>query len=88
MATFKVIFKNRLNMEGQPFDLPADKLNANGAMIEFYGYGSREIRTGENFARDTWDYQVRDKDVDRFIEGLKSTPTVLEYKQVQDTPEE
>lgn len=81
MATFKVIFKNRLNLEGEPSDLPADKLNTNGAMVECYGFGSREIRQGESFARDTWDYQIREQDTDRFIEGLKSTPSVLEYRK-------
>ena len=80
MATFKVIFKNRLTLEGEASDHPADKLNTNGAMIESYGYASRELREGENFARDTWDYEIRDKDADRFVEGLKSTPVVIEYK--------
>ena len=81
MATFKVIFKNRLNVDGEPGDLPADKLDANGAMIEFYGYVERETREGEAFSRDTYEYQVRDSDTDRFVEGLKKTPTIIEYSQ-------
>jgi hypothetical protein len=81
MATFKVIFKNRLSLEGEPSDLPADKLNANGAMIESYGYVEREIRKGEDFSRDTWEYRIIDKDADRFIDGLKSTPAVIEYER-------
>jgi hypothetical protein len=82
MATFRIVFKNRLSLEGEPIDLPADKINANGAMIEFYGFASREKREGESFSRDTWDYEVRDQDADRFVEGLKSTPNLIEYKKL------
>jgi hypothetical protein len=81
MATFKIIFKNRLNLDGEPADLPADKLNTNGAMIDSYGYVEREMKDGEDFSRDTWEYEVRDTDADRFVEGLKSTPSVIEYKR-------
>ena len=81
MATFKIIFKNRINLQGEALDHPADKLNANGAMIESYGYVAREIREGENFARDTWEYDIREKDADRFAEGLKTSPDIIEYKR-------
>lgn len=81
MAIFRVTFKNGLNSEGEPFELPADKLDANGAMIDCYGYVEREIRDGENFSRDVYEYEIQDKDADRFIEGLKKTPNVLEYKK-------
>jgi len=83
MATFKVTLKNRLGIDGEPMDIPSDKLNANGAMIESYGYVSREIREGEGFARDLWEYEITDKDDDRFIEGLKSsTSVVIDYKKI------
>ncbi len=81
MATCKVIFKNGLNLEGEPFELPADKLNANGARIDSYGYVEREIKEGENFSRDTYEYEIPDKDANRFIEGLKNTPNVIDYKK-------
>ena len=81
MATFKVTFKNRLSIDGEPIDLPADKLNANGARIESYGYVSREIREGDGFSRDTWEYEIADKDADLFVEGLKSTPLVIDYNK-------
>ena len=81
MAVFKITFKNGLNSEGEPFELPADKLNANGARIDSYGYVEREIRDGDNFARDIWEYEIPDKDADRFIDGLNNTPNVIEYKK-------
>ncbi|OPY77407.1 MAG: hypothetical protein A4E64_01133 [Syntrophorhabdus sp. PtaU1.Bin058] len=81
MAVFKVIFRNRLNSSGEPFELPADKLNANGVIIESYEYIKREIRDGEDFARELWEYEVPDKDADRFAVGLDSTPTIIEYKK-------
>jgi hypothetical protein len=81
MAIFKIIFKNRLGLDGETFDLPADKLNSNGAMIESYGYVEREVRDGDGFTRDTWEYEIPDKDADRFLEGLKSTPDIIEYKR-------
>lgn len=81
MAVFKVTFRNALNSEGEPFELPADELNANGVMIDSYGYVEREIREGDNFSRDLWEFEISDKDADRFIEGLKVTPNVIEYKK-------
>ncbi len=81
MAIFKVTFRNTLNSEGEPFELPADELNANGVMIDSYGYVEREIREGDNFSRDLWEFEISDKDSDRFIEGLKITPNVIEYRK-------
>jgi len=81
MAIFRVIYRNGLNSEGEPFELPADKLNANGARIDVYGYVEREIRDGDNFSRDTYEYDIADEDADRFVEGLKKTPNVIEYKR-------
>ena len=82
MATFRITFKNRLGIDGEPMDIPPDKLNANGARIESYGYVTREIRQGEGFARDTWEYEIADKDNGRFIEGLRSTSVVMDYKKL------
>ena len=83
MATFKVTLKNRLGIDGEPMDIPSDKVDANGARIESYGYVAREIREGESFSRDTWEYEIADKDDDRFIEGLKSSSSVvMDYKKV------
>jgi hypothetical protein len=79
MAIFKVTFRNALNSEGEPFELPADKLNANGVIIDSYGYVEREIGKGDNFSRDLWEFEISDKDADRFVEGLKLTPNVIEY---------
>ncbi len=81
MATFKVIYRNKLNGDGEPCEFPADKLNANRVIIESYGIEKREIREGENFARETWGYEVPDKDADRFAEGLKTTPTIIEFER-------
>ena len=81
MALFRVIFKNRVDSKGEPLELPADKLNANGAMIESYGFVERVVNKGEDFSRDIWEYEILDQDADRFIEGLKISPTVIEYKR-------
>lgn len=81
MAKFKVIYRNRLGVDGEPVDLPADQLNTNGAMIESYGFAEREIKHGEGFSRDTWEYEILDKDADRFIDGLKRTPAVIEFEK-------
>jgi len=82
MAVFKVTLRNRLGIDGEPMDIPSDKLDANGARIESYGYVSREVREGEGFSRDTWEYEIADKDDDRFIEGLKkSASVVIDYKK-------
>lgn len=81
MAIFKVIYRNRLDGKGEPCELPADKLDANGVMIDSYEYIEKEIREGENFARELWEYEVPDKDADLFAEGLKKTPTVIEFNK-------
>jgi hypothetical protein len=81
MAILRVTYRNALNSEGERFELPADKLDTNGARIDCYGYVEREIREGDNFSRDVYEYDIPDKDADRFIEGLKRTPTVMEYKR-------
>jgi len=82
MATFKVVFRNALNSAGEITEVPADKLNANGAIIESYGFCEREIREGDPFARDTWEYVILDKDADRFTVGLNKTSNVLEHKKL------
>jgi hypothetical protein len=81
MATFKVTFKNRLSPDGEPVDLPADALVSNGARIESYGFAGREIKKGETFSRDIWEYEIRDSDADRFVDGLKRTPTVIDFEK-------
>lgn len=81
MAIFEIVYRNALNPEGEPCEFPADKLNANGARIDSYGIVKREIRPGDNFARELWEYEIPDKDADRFAEGLKTTPTMIEYKR-------
>jgi hypothetical protein len=80
MAIFKITFKNKLDQNGEPCELPADKLNTNGARIDSYEYIKRETRDGDNFAREIWEYEIPDKDTDRFV-GLNSTPGVIEYKK-------
>lgn len=82
MAIIRITFKNRLNKDGEPFELPADKIDTNGARIDSYEYIEKEIRDGDDFAREIWEYEIPDKDADRFTEGVKKTPSVLEYKRM------
>lgn len=78
-TTFHVTFKNHLDSDGNTFEFPTDSLNANGAKILDFSHVESEVRDGENFARETWEYEV--DDADRFEEGLSNSPTVISYKR-------
>lgn len=83
MANFKVTFKNGLDENGCTCEFPTDELNANGATIEDFSLVESDIREGENFARETWEYEVDDAEADMFGNGLDSTPTVISWKREQ-----
>ena len=80
-SKFRVTFRNRLNEDGLTYEYPTDQLNTNGATIEYFDSVGSEIRKGENFARETWEYEV--DDADRFAGGLRLTPTVMSFKCIK-----
>lgn len=83
MATYHVTFKNHLDCNGETFEFPTDQLETNGAEVLDFSHVESDIRDGENFAREIWEYEVDDDDNDRFENGLDTSSTVIEYKQVE-----
>lgn len=83
MAKFNVTFANHIDGDGNTFEFPADVLDTNATEIEYFDFVKSDIKKGDGFARETWQYEVADKDASRFALGLDRTPTVLSYKQVR-----
>lgn len=79
-TTYLVTFKNHLNELGETYESPTDFLNPNGATILDFSYVESDIRDSENFARETWEYEVDNADL--FENGLDLSSTVIEYKQI------
>ncbi len=82
MAIYQVTYANHLNEAGETFEFPTDSFNSNGVDLITFDFVDSEIRNGEDFARETWKYEVKDDDISRFERGLEQIDTAISWKRV------
>lgn len=82
MARYKITYANHPNEAGETFEFPTDSFNCNGVDLITFDFIGSEIRNGEGFARETWEYEIKDDDVSRFEVGLEQIDTAISWKRV------
>jgi hypothetical protein len=83
MATYEVTYANHLNEAGETFEFPTDDFNSNGVELVTFDFVDSDIREGEDFARETWSYEVDDEDAGRFESGLERIDSAISWKRVE-----
>lgn len=85
MALYHVTYRNHLDADGNTFEFPTDKFESNGVEVidfSFVEYGEPQSKHGNQYALETWEYEVDDEDAERFEEGLDQINTAKTWKRV------
>jgi len=84
MATYEVVYANHINEDGETYEFPTDKFDANSVELIDFSFVDSEIRAGEDFAREVWSYEIEDRDTVRFEDGLDRISTAISWKRTDE----